>query len=76
MCYILLSQCHRKRIIDFKEEGECRMKKVLPYIISILAAIIVNMLLIKFDFSAYVLLVIDIVVCMLVGFMLKDMNKE
>lgn len=58
------------------KEGEYRMKKVLPYIISILAAIIVNMLLMKFDFSTHVLIVIDIVVCMLVGSMLKDVHKE
>ena len=47
------------------------MKKTLPYIISIVAAIIVNMLLVTFDFSACVMIIVDIPVCVLVGFILK-----
>lgn len=52
------------------------MKKTLPYIISIVAAIIVNMLLVTFDFSACVLIIVDIPVCMLVGFILKNAYRR
>ena len=50
------------------------MKKILPYIISILAAIIVNMMLETFDISAYILIGVDILVCMLVELILNRMK--
>lgn len=52
------------------------MKKILPYIISILVAIIVNMLLVTFDFGAFVLIIVDIPVCVLVGFILTNVYRR
>lgn len=52
------------------------MKKILPYIISILAAIIVNMMLETFDISAYILIGVDILVCMLVELILKKYKEN
>lgn len=52
------------------------MKKMLPYILSVTVAVIVNILLMKFDFNTYLLIVIDVFVCALVGNGLKAMKKK
>lgn len=57
---------------------EVKMKKIFPYIISIVAAIMVNVIItifFKVEVNVLVLIIIDILVCVLMGEILRKLKK-